>query len=294
MKKPHITVLTFFWILLGVLPNLLAQNQYHIRLKSTDIAPSNSLCYDVQLASASQRDLNLAGQNYRLYYDAEYFNFSTQLSKSLLPPEQYTALIIKDNLRNIDASGTGILPFESHLGFLNFGNDLTNEAQKALILPASGEWISTTTLCFDIINPAAMSNPLSSMEIIWARAALTADFATAYVEIAEWVAPYKIIPATASSYEDASFSTALADKLKQQVISIFPNPTKGKASIEVDLSEDLKLTVYSITGAVVLTDLLAKETANYQLDLTPFPTGLYLLELTNGSKSYTQKIEKID
>ncbi|GEM_PF-1125524 len=294
MKKSNIILLTFFWVIFGCTPNLLAQNQYDIRLRSMDITLPNSLCYEVQLASASQTNLNLAGQNYRLFYDAEYFKFNKQLSKSLLPIEQYTDLIVKDDLRNIDASGTGVLPFESHLGFLNFGNDLANAAQKAIILPASGAWVSTATLCFDIINPAAMSNPHSSMEIVWAREELTADLATAYVEVAEWIAPYKTMPAIASSYEETSFSTALADNLKQQDITIFPNPTKGKASIKFDITEGFKLTVYSITGAVTLADFLAKGTTTYQLDLTPFPAGLYLIEVTNGAKTYREKIEKID
>jgi len=122
---------------------LTAQNHYDIRLNPIESNNTKTVCYNIQLASADRVDLNLAGQNYRIYYDSEFFRFNWEKSGSLLPKEKYTPLIIKDNYMEIDASGKGTLSFENHLGFLNVGLDLADTQNGGVVLTQSGEWLNT-------------------------------------------------------------------------------------------------------------------------------------------------------
>ena len=122
MKKYLLLIIYF----LGLSTFLIGQNYYNIRLEPLSTVTINQACYNIQLSSAEARDFNLAGQNYRLFYDSKLFQFNAQESKSLLGKEIYTSLAIKDNFFQIDASGTGILPFEQNLGFINISSDLQN------------------------------------------------------------------------------------------------------------------------------------------------------------------------
>ncbi|WP_297925446.1 hypothetical protein, partial [uncultured Agitococcus sp.] len=76
---------------------------------------SDENCFNISVENTSSNDVNLAGQNYRLYYDAGNAKF---IEKSLISylPKGYTPIEIVQNLVG-NASGYGMLPFENSLGF---------------------------------------------------------------------------------------------------------------------------------------------------------------------------------
>ena len=267
-----------------------AQNGYNIQLAAVNQPNPKLSCYDIQLASADGVGFNLAGQNYRLYYDAEQFRFNPEKMSSRLIEYQYSPLIIKDNLMDIDATGLGVLPFENHLGFVNLGTDLDDLAEGGITLPASGEWVSTAQICFDYVGATAAT---PKMQIVWARAELTALFATAYVEIAEWMAPFKSQPAEGVDFRDLGLSTSLEEETTENSIKVYPNPTANFITIDLIAKKATKLHIKSIDGKLIQQHTIQKGDSRFEIDLTALPSGLYNLELY-GNQFITKRIEKID
>ncbi|MFK7980561.1 MAG: T9SS type A sorting domain-containing protein [Saprospiraceae bacterium] len=288
MKK-HTIFLTGVFLFVNVISNF-AQSHYNIRLAPNEVSPVGKVCYDVQLASADGVALNLAGQNYRLYYDGDQLNYDGASSEILLPKEKYTDLMIKDNLQNIDASGAGPLEFDRHLSFLNIGNDLKDEEIGGVILPADGSWRSTANVCFQLNeNQTAMAKDFN---VYWARPILTQSYATAYVEIAEWISPEQTRPAKAGIYFDQELSTSL-EVVDNNALSVYPNPTKDKVFLEYEGKEAFSIQVYSAIGQLVLEDEYPANSTRYSIDLGSFSAGMYQLRLSTATKQIVKKIEKI-
>jgi len=272
---------------------LFAQNHYNIRLSPNQVSPLGKVCYEVQLASADGVELNLAGQNYRLYYNANQLSYDEVISQNLLPKEKYSDLIIKDNLQNMDARGAGPIDFDSHLSFLNVGNDLKDVENGGISLPADGNWVSTSNICFQIKENNNQIEIATDYGIHWARPELTKSYATAYVEVAEWVGPEQTRPAKVSNYFDQELSTSIDEELDDLSLSVYPNPTKDKVYIEYGGKEAFNLQVYSAIGQLILEDKLPANATNYSLNLESFSSGVYQLRLSTDKKQIVKRIEKI-
>jgi hypothetical protein len=262
-------------------------------LSPNEASPLGQVCYKVQLASADAVTLNLAGQNYRLYYDAKRLNFNEEDSRVLLPESKYSQLVIKDNVKGIDAGGAGPLAFDSDLGFINLGNDLVDELNGGIELPASGEWLTTANVCFDIMKEENQAASESDFGFYWARKELTQSYATAYVEVAEWTGPNKVVPAKAAIYFDQELSTSNNEQLWDHVPSVYPIPTRDELTINYKGKESLLVQVYSTNGQLLLKDNYPANVDNYQIKLGNLATGFYQLRLSNKEKVLIKKIERV-
>ncbi len=267
-----------------------AQNGYSIQLKKVDQMNTKLSCYDIQLASPDKIDFNLAGQNYRLYYNAEEFQFNSEKMNLHLPVQQYSPMIIKDDLANIDATGMGEVPFERHLGFLNLGSDLEDLSNGGIVLPSSGEWVSTVQICFNYLGDSEL---IPNMELVWAREEKTSSLATAFVEIAEWLAPFETRAAEGIEFGDILLSTSFEEIEKQKNIRIYPNPTTNLVNIDFFAKEATKLQLKSITGQLLQQYTIPKGSTVFQIDLATLPSGLYNVEL-HSNPLITKRIEKIE
>lgn len=80
----------------------------------------------------------------------------------------------------------------------------------------------------------------------------------------------------------------------KSTISIYPNPTNGVFSVDIQSvkdATDIALDIYNITGQKVLS--LSREftkTKHYQVDLTEMPAGIYLLNVTTRNETRVEKI----
>lgn len=74
-------------------------------------------------------------------------------------------------------------------------------------------------------------------------------------------------------------------------IKVYPNPTASTISIEREKSGNLQLTLLDLKGSTLLqTDL---NTMTSTLDLSHFPSGIYVLRLSDGTHAaQSLKIEK--
>ena len=188
---------------------VLAQSDYDLRLTLDTIDCTNkTVCYNVQLRSADGTTWGLAGQNYRLYYDGALASW--QSGTSTLPTANYQSFSLIQDIQDVDASATmGPLSFEGNLSFLNYTMDLNTPSTGGIDLPADGSWVTTSQLCF-LMEDSLINNPSACLEIVWARDGATNDYATSFVEVAEWVEPDVTQMAVGQVYDglDASDGTA--------------------------------------------------------------------------------------
>ncbi|GEM_PF-1690073 len=179
---------------------LLAQSNYEIRFEVSELNEGqNKLCLEVQLSNRDAVAWNLAGQNYRLFYNTAKMKFNQ--GNSLLG-NQYQAFTLVQKVEEIDASKVnGDLSFATNLGFLNYAIDLNDVVNGGITLPADSTWITTSQLCFDLITTENSSTD-EAVEVVWARAGHTNAYANSFVEIQEWVTTNRTQAAIGTNYYD--------------------------------------------------------------------------------------------
>ncbi|MBE2288999.1 MAG: T9SS type A sorting domain-containing protein [Chitinophagaceae bacterium] len=86
-----------------------------------------------------------------------------------------------------------------------------------------------------------------------------------------------------------SSGVAVTDVDKGVEAKLFPNPTTGVFSVKVPAGISL-LTIYNIGGVEVLSQTITTGTA--EVDLSSFPSGIYLVYVRSGDKLYVNKVMK--
>ena len=98
--------------------------------------------------------------------------------------------------------------------------------------------------------------------------------------------------ASVPNWRVANSSTVIAvleGKLSDDVIKLYPNPTNDILNIDnITQSDNITLKIIDITGKVVITEKLSNS-STAQLNVAHLAQGLYLLEITNGSKFISRK-----
>lgn len=71
----------------------------------------------------------------------------------------------------------------------------------------------------------------------------------------------------------------------QHTVKVYPNPTNGILNVESGLSGNKTIKIYDFLGHEVLS-----RSYESQIDISAMASGVYLLQLSNGEQSLTQKI----
>ena len=83
------------------------------------------------------------------------------------------------------------------------------------------------------------------------------------------------------------------DNIGDKEISIFPNPTKGKLRVEISNIEDgdiIILKVFDLQGREIYSN---EKLSNYDIDLSNYENGVYLLDIIlNKEKSYWKIVKE--
>lgn len=280
-----------FAIIFGIThTSLNAQKYYDIQLNAISQNIETEACYDVQLRSSDLSQINLGGQNYRLYYDASVLSLDEEKSMSFLPDEDYTPLMLKDDIQGADANGVGSLPYESSLGFVNFGIDLNNTTTGGIDLPVNGDWVTTARVCFQVKENLDLSEPI----LHWAREELTKEYATAFVEVSEWIAPNVMTPALANDFFDEMLTSIEENHLANVEINIYPNPTTDRIKIEMDFPKPFEIELWNTAGILVINKKIDQLNGKYELELKDLPAGNYSLLINDGANRSFHLIEKVN
>lgn len=75
----------------------------------------------------------------------------------------------------------------------------------------------------------------------------------------------------------------------ETTLSIYPNPTNSLLNIESNSADDLKVSLFDMTGKQLYSGEMKGSTS---IDLNAYSSGIYFVKLDNGSDSTTKKIVK--
>lgn len=266
-------ILCFGFCLVTVLS--FGQKTVDIKLDPKRISKELS-CFDIQLRSPHGEEILLAGQNYRLFYDASKVKVKKESIKSLLDPKAYTPIdVISTELNNI--------------GFLSLSLDGREINDKVEKLSTSGTWHASAYVCFENIAK-------KDFDLTWAHKDRTFQFASASVAMSEWINPYQQQILEINEVEDYSSANSTLLQLTDEVhVKLYPNPVADFVNVELSnqMYESSQIVIKDIIGREVVYDQVAgKNKMTY--DLTNWPEGIYRLEVLNrdGMLIYTDQVVK--
>jgi hypothetical protein len=71
-------------------------------------------------------------------------------------------------------------------------------------------------------------------------------------------------------------------------ISIYPNPTNGNFTIEIDNTKNASIEIFNISGQLFLQNLLVENTT--QFDLSNYSNGMYFVKIETQEETVVKKI----
>lgn len=93
---------------------------------------------------------------------------------------------------------------------------------------------------------------------------------------------------TARNKADISLLSAIGE-LDNSGIGIYPNPTNGKFTLNIDKINNGEVKIYSMVGSLILSQQVSK--GNNEFDLSNYGKGMYFVKFTDKSgKSWTEKL----
>ena len=100
-----------------------------------------------------------------------------------------------------------------------------------------------------------------------------------------------LVPVNAVSELDVSNEELSND----DAILLSPNPTTGIAKLEIKAKGDVDVMVYHPSGVMIYHSRSASlQNSVYNLDLTSFPGGTYMVQIVNKDRVYFRKLVKLD
>ena len=191
MNVRHVLLFSF-WAWCGI---LISQENLKVRviLDHHEKVISQS-CFNLEVRAVGDAKIGLASQNYRIFYNSGNLSLKKKGITLSLPVDTYDLKIVQD-LKGVNAQGTGELYFEKNLGFINFSVVLQN-IQAGGILLNGEQWSQIAQMCFDIND---FDDPIS---IILARDEMTASYGRAFIEFSYIDESDQVGAALITSYTD--------------------------------------------------------------------------------------------
>jgi hypothetical protein len=199
---------------------------------------------------------------------------------SQLPEAKYSSPAIEQMFTDGQDVQLGVLPFEDHMGFINMSVQLDDSRQGGVDITT--EWTTVHTATFKIIDDSRTA------QIVWAHEAKTAEFATAFVEVAEWVNADEIIAKRA--FDLVNFEAEVKKTVEEEMVlevKIGPNPTSNVANIYQDVDGAI-LSIINIGGSVVIEQVL--ESGTTVVDVKALSSGSYIFLITQGTETHAEQV----
>lgn len=253
-------------------------SQADIRFSNTRY-DMNKMYVDIEMRSTSG-SFFLGSQNLRVFYNTSALQLNNEFVKSSLTTEKYSSLKIVEKYEGINADDVNQLKFDNNLGFVNISIELLDMIQGGIRV--QNEWTTIAILAFDVIDES------KSAELVWAREGRSSDYATAFVEIAEWVSPNSTKMREVNEYFDLSTLMEFNKSNSELKVQIGPNPTTD--FVNIDINKPTQMSVVNMNGKIVKeVDLI---TGHNKVDLTTIAPGSYIIYLNDGKTNIAEKIIK--
>lgn len=254
------------------LSTISAQSKVDLRLLQVANQVEQS-CFDMEIRSPYRESIDLAGQNYRVFYDAENANVIKESIKNYTSEESYGALEV-------------IVSEQNDIGFLSLSVDGRALNDHTTTIPSDGSWIKVASVCFKNTS----NDPY---DIVWANDR-TSQFASAQVALSMWdgVDHQSVLEANLMIDHLGNPFTSGDSNLD---VSVYPNPVvdQMKVKIAAENPNAMTLLIKDVIGREVAMEKVSA-LSEYSYDLSKWPSGRYTVELldTNGGVLQSQSIIK--
>jgi Secretion system C-terminal sorting domain len=113
-----------------------------------------------------------------------------------------------------------------------------------------------------------------------------------------YIIPFLFLSASAFAHLPASATEEVYGNPLLKDFTVYPNPTSGAVTLTMETwgeSLTLELKVYSLIGQEMYTESLSPFSGIKQvsLDLSKFPKGIYMVEVTNGERTKMRRVSVI-
>ncbi|MFK8038784.1 MAG: T9SS type A sorting domain-containing protein [Crocinitomicaceae bacterium] len=79
--------------------------------------------------------------------------------------------------------------------------------------------------------------------------------------------------------------------VKTNSLSVYPNPTNGQLSVQLDKMDRGEMMVYSLDGKLLISQSFI-DASRLKIDLSKFESGTYIIKINTSNNSFTKKIVK--
>lgn len=93
-------------------------------------------------------------------------------------------------------------------------------------------------------------------------------------------------------YAGSGIVAGTEDLTKEQLFSVFPNPSNGQFTIELHKNEFNTISIYNNIGEVVYTADVTGKTGQFSINLEGRPTGIYHMQVVGDTTILSEKIIK--
>jgi hypothetical protein len=113
-----------------------------------------------------------------------------------------------------------------------------------------------------------------------------------------YLIPFLFLSAGAFAHLPSAASDEVYATTFLKEFSVYPNPTSGALTLTMETfgeTQTLQLKVYSLIGQEMYSEALSPFSGYKQvsLDLSKFPKGIYMVEVTNGEKTRLKRVSVI-
>lgn len=233
----------------------MAQHSVSLRLAKANLQTPGT-CYNLSMRNEQNEDIILAGQNYRLFYDANILRFLPGVVSSL-NPESYGDPEVVHMEKN-------------ELGFISISTDAIQRNDYALNLRPQ-KWQQIIQICFS-------GNSIKSEDLIWADPQKTSSIASAEIVVSEWEfsGRQSVLNIQELISEDAN---DLSELRTQSSFEFYPNPVSGQASYQFEsLDDPEQIVIKDVLGRNLSTTDINPGSKVGKLEFSSFPSGTYYLQ----------------
>ena len=272
-----ISILAFLFVSMQV-----SASEIELRFAKADYnADKQELYVDVEVQYTNSGQLALAGQNYRFFYSSETLELDADATTSLLSQENYSDISVDNHKSGVKADKVNQLSFDNDLGFANLSIDLHNLKNGGIVLTDNDGWVTVARLKFDVKEEGA------AYDIVWGREGVSDLYATAFVEMGEWVSASKLDKLSISYYGDLSSQDNSEANLAVADVKVGPNPTADfiNITLERELQDAATVVLRDMTGRTVQTQVMGTGSISTRVDLSQLGSASYMLEMIDAKSN---------
>ncbi len=250
---------------------------------------AQELFVDVQVQYTQSGQLILAGQNYRFYYDSEVLSLDTKKAKSKLPAKSYGQMTFESHRQGIKADDINQLIFDDNLGFANFSIDLSDNLNGGITLTEQDGWVTIVTLKFDVLKSD------ERYDIVWGREGVSDLYATAFVEMGQWMSPTNLKRLNITYFGDLTSEEKSAKLATAVDIQVGPNPAIDFINISFleEVKNETTIIMRNAVGQQVKNATINPGARSTTIDVSDLIGSGYFLEISDAEKNITETIQVI-